>query len=197
MSYSLENSDDLTAVANAIRGQGYGFENMTVTDMAETITNIDISGGGIYGTLAYTLYSESNSTSSAKIPSNGGTYDVSLPIDSTDTPFAFIFTTYAKSASPPSITTPHPDTVYILFWDGGTLYSLPTLNNPPSSGDGIIPVSYFNISFAVTTDEGDNPVLRITNNTTGSTSEVYQISLYHCGVVKQGTSYWGICIYPS
>lgn len=192
MSYSLENSDDLTAVANNIRGQGYGYENMTVANMAEVIASMDFSGGSS-SNLTYTLYSESSSTSGAKIPSNGGTYDVSLPIGSTGDPFAFIFTCYAKSASPPSTTTSHPDTVYILFWDGANLISLPRLNNPPSSGDGIIPVSYFNISFEVTTDEGDNPVLRITNNTTDSTG--YTISLWHCGVLVQGKTYWGICIY--
>ena len=181
MSYSLENSNDLTAVANAIRGQGYGSENMTVANMAVAIANIPSSGS----VLAVKQFTDTDSSNPTIIRA-GEYYDVDteLPVGQW---FVFIFTVKDRDGTSTNRNT------YVLIYDGSSMYTLSTTGKLNKVGNvdsgGNPPEIVFSLVQNATTQTN---MIRITNN---ETSYSYNVSIYDGGYNSGNARVWGNLLY--
>ena len=182
MSYSLENSADLTAVANAIRGQGYGSENMTVANMAVAVANIPSSGS----VLAVKQFTDTDSSNPTIIKANGEYYDVDTELPAGQW-FVFVFTVKDRDGTSTNRNT------YILIYNGSSMYTLSSNGGLTKTGSvdsgGNPPEIVFSLAQNATTQTN---MIRITNN---ETSYAYNVSLYDGGYGSNNTRVWGNLLY--
>lgn len=191
MAYSLENTNDLITLANAIRAKTSDTANYSVAGMATAVASISTGGSGHIANKQF--YETSNVYEVAGTVQQGSYLDVDTELPR-DKEFVFIFTmhnTDGSSSIARNSSGGFERNDYFFLYDGSNFSCL----NVP----GVTSSSYPKINFELIYDsETETNVVRFNNNNDYATTENGDINLGLSGYVLSDSGYryvWGQLFY--